>query len=81
MNTNNQTLNLKTNLPNAREVCALIKGLSEKFRIHYRKGESVDLVYSQAGDLKNPSHNLAIWFNETNIKEVNFIKELLLKTN
>jgi len=78
---NNQTLTLKTNLPDAREVCALIKGLSEKFRIHYRKGETVDLVYSQAGELKKPSHNLAIWFCADNVKEVNFFKELLSKTN
>ena len=76
---NNKTLTLKTNLPNAREVCDLIRVLSDKFRIHYRKGESVELVYSQAGDLKNPSHNLAVWFGQGDKKEVEFFRALIEK--
>lgn len=79
MNKNTQSITLKTNFKSAREVCELIKVLSEKFRIHYRKGESVDLVYSQTGDLKNPSHNLAAWFNADNTKEVNYFQEILAK--
>jgi hypothetical protein len=81
MTTNSQTLTLKTNLQSTKAVCALIKELSDKFRTHYRKGESVDLVYSQAGDLKNPTHNLAVWFGADNVKEVNFIKGLIEKLN
>lgn len=78
-NKNNQSVTLQTNFKSAREVCDLIKVLSEKFRIHYRKGESVDLVYSQTGDLKNPSHNLAAWFDSDNKAELNYFREILAK--
>ncbi len=77
MNTNNKTLTLKTNFKSAHEVCDLIKILSDKFRLHYRKGESVDLAYSQSGDLKKPAHNLAVWFATDNVKEVEYFKGLI----
>jgi hypothetical protein len=78
---NNNTITIQRNYISTQAVFDHIKILSAKFRIHYRKGESVDLVYSQGGDLKNPTHNLAVWFCADNSKEVVFIKGLIEKLN
>ncbi len=74
---NIKSLTIQQNYPSIQAVLDHIKILTEKFRKHFKRAPSLEFIYSQRGDLKKPVHNLAIWFDEANSRELDYIKTIL----
>ena len=76
MQDNTKTQIFKSNFPSPKDAIQEIKALNDKFRVKYKRAPKIDLVYSLSGDKKNPIHAVAIWFDESNQKEIELIKSL-----
>jgi len=76
-----KSITLKTNYPTVSAVLTHIKELNESYRKTFKKNATVELIYSQRGDLKKPTHNLASWYEDSpvNLKEIEFFKQLAAK--
>ncbi len=74
-----KSLTLKIGYQRVGEVLLDIKRLNEEFRKEFKKNSVVELIYSQRGDNKKPTHNLATWYEDTpgNLKEIEFFKTKL----
>jgi len=58
-------------------VILLINELDKSFLKEHKRARRASLVYSQTGSIKDPIHNLAIWYTPDMKSEVEwFVKEI-----
>jgi len=57
-------------LDSPKNVFARINELDLKFREEHKKSPKVNIVYSEGGSIKNPTYNLAIWYTNENLSEL-----------